>query len=85
MGLILTPRGTVAMSGVICGCHNYGDGATWHLLGREQGCCYTRDNAQQSATTKKYLAADVHSLKWKGGKCLAIMPRAKTIKIFIVL
>ena len=34
------------MSGDIVGCHT--EGHVWHLLGRDQGCCQTPSNAQDS-------------------------------------
>ena len=36
----------------------------WHLLGRSQGCCSISYSAQDSPTTKNYLAQHVRSAGW---------------------
>lgn len=36
--VILNPRGYLAMSSDIFGCHNWGQGYYWHLVWRGQGC-----------------------------------------------
>ena len=52
------PPGTVAMSGVIFGCHKW-EGGT--LSSRVCGCCDTSYNAQDHPTTKDYAAPNIRS------------------------
>lgn len=46
-------RGHLAMSRDIFGCHNWG--CYWHLVGRDQGCCWRSLHAQDSLPQQRII------------------------------
>lgn len=42
-----------AMSGDTIGCHNWGSGCSWHLMGGGRGCCSTPYSAQMVPTARR--------------------------------
>ena len=53
-GVILSPRGLLAISEDIFGCHNWeGKSSYWHLVSRGQRCCQRSYNAQDSSPQQR--------------------------------
>lgn len=59
------PPGHLAMPGSICGCHEWGKGYCWHLMGRGQWCCWTSRSAQDSPLHNKELFDQKCKQRWE--------------------
>lgn len=51
------------MSGITFGCHSLGEGCTWQIVGREQGCCSISYDVSGSPYKKELSDQNVNSAK----------------------